>query len=114
MSAKVPAHYEDLLDSEGNDAALQRALVSGDGFGVLGIRPYLGRFIEPYNDVRGGPSHGWSAVLSYDFWMERFAGDPAILGKSIRRRKAYVTVVGIAPDGFKGITPGLNPSIYLP
>jgi predicted permease len=46
--------------------------------------------------------------------MERFAGDPAILGKSIRLAKASVTVVGIAPAGFKGVTPGLNPSMYLP
>jgi hypothetical protein len=52
--------------------------------------------------------------LSYDFWLERFGGDPAILGKSIRLRKTSVTVVGIAPADFRGVTPGLNPSMYLP
>ena len=114
MSAWVPGHYEAMADSEGTLRRYNVALVSGDGFPVLGVKPYLGRLIEPYDDVRGGPSHGWSAVLSYDFWMQRFAGDPAILGKPIRVGKTSVTVVGIAPAGFKGITPGLNPSLYLP
>jgi predicted permease len=114
MSAWVPGHYEAMPDSEGTMRRYNVALVSGDGFPVLGISPYLGRLIEPDDDVRGGPSHGWSAVLSYDFWMERFAGDPAILGKPIRVGKTSVTVVGIAQAGFKGVTPGLNPSLYLP
>lgn len=114
MSAWVPGHYEAMADREGTLRRNNVALVTGDGFPVLGIKPYLGRLIEPYDDVRGGPSHGWSAVLSYDFWMERFGGDPAILGKSIRLRKTSVTVVGVAPPGFQGVTPGLNPSMYLP
>jgi predicted permease len=114
MSAWVPGHYEAMPDSEGTMRRYNAALVSGDGFPVLGLRPWLGRLIEPYDDVRGGPAHGWSAVLSYDFWMERFAGDPAILGKPIQVGKTSVTVVGIAPAGFKGVTPGLNPSLYLP
>jgi predicted permease len=114
MSAWVPGHYEAMPDSEGTLRRYNVALVSGDGFPVLGIRPYLGRLIEPSDDVSGGPSQGWSAVLSYDYWMERFAGDPAILGKPIRLRKTSVTVVGIAPADFRGVTPGLNPSLYLP
>jgi predicted permease len=114
MSAWVPGHNEALPDSEGTVRRYNVALVSGDGFPVLGIRPYLGRLIERDDDVRGGPSEGWSAVLSYDFWMERFAGNPAILGKPIRLQKTSATVVGIAPAGFRGVTPGLNPSVYLP
>jgi predicted permease len=114
MSTWVPGHYEAMADSEGTLRRYNVALVSGDGFPVLGVKPYLGRLIEPYDDVRGGPSHGWSAVLSYDFWMERFAGDPAIVGKPIRVGKTSATVVGIASAGFKGVTPGLNPSLYLP
>src|SRR5260370_19461845 len=46
--------------------------------------------------------------------MERLAGDPAVLGKPIRVGKSSFPVVGIAPAGFKGVTPGLNPSLYLP
>src|SRR5579872_227742 len=70
MSAWVPGHYEAMADSEGTLRRYNVALVSGDGFPVLGVRPYLGRLIEPYDDVGGGSSHDWSAVLSYDFWME--------------------------------------------
>ena len=114
MSAWVPGHYEALPDRDGTMRRYNVALVTGDGFPVLGIKPYLGRLLEPYDDVRGGPSHGWSAVLSYEFWMKRFGGDPAVLGKSIRLRKVSVTVVGITPSDFQGVTPGLNPSMYLP
>ena len=114
MSAWVPGHYEAMPDNEGTMRRYNVALVSGDGFPVLGIKPYLGRLIEPADDVRGGPADGWPAVLSYDFWIERFAGDPAIIGKPIRLQKTSVTVAGIAPAGFQGVTPGLNPAVYLP
>jgi hypothetical protein len=64
MSAWVPGHYEAMPDSIGTMRRYNVALVSGDGFPVLGISPYLGRLIEPHDDIRGGPSQGWSAVLS--------------------------------------------------
>jgi hypothetical protein len=47
MSAWVPGHYEAMPDGEGTMRRYNVALVSGDGFPVPGVRPYLGRLIEP-------------------------------------------------------------------
>ena len=55
MSAWVPGHYEAMADGEGTLRRYNVALVSGDGFPVLGVKPHLGRLIEPYDDVRWGP-----------------------------------------------------------
>jgi predicted permease len=114
VSAWVPGHYEAIRDQAGTLRRYNVSLVSGDGFPLLGIRPHLGRLLAPYDDVRGGPPHGWSAVLSYGFWRDRFAGDPAIIGQRLQVGKTPVTVVGVAPADFQGVTPGLNPSLYLP
>jgi len=52
---------------------------SGNALTSLGIRPALGRLLNPSDDLRPG-AHP-VAVLSYDFWMRRFGGDPAVLGR---------------------------------
>ena len=53
---------------------------SGNFFSILGVRPALGRTFTPADDQ---PSATATAVLAYSFWMRRYAGDPAILGKTI-------------------------------
>ena len=56
----------------GGDAALGE-LVSGSFYEVLGVRPYLGRLIEPGDDVTPG-AHP-VVVLSYRYWQRRFEGN---------------------------------------
>ena len=53
--------------------------VSGDAFDRLGVAPAAGRLITPQDDDRPG-AHP-VAVLSHAFWMRRFGGDPAIVGR---------------------------------
>lgn len=101
-------------DSEGTLRLYQAALVGGNGFSVLGVRPYLGRLLEPSDDVRGSPPEGWPAVLSYAFWRSRFGGDPQIAGKQIKIKDALVTIVGVTPPDFQGVWPGVDPRLYLP
>src|SRR5215475_1375728 len=87
---------------------------TGNAFEVLGVKPYLGRLLTSSDDVRGGPSTGWPAVLSYGFWYERFGGDPQILGKQLEISNTIVTVVGVTPPEFQGVLPGESSKIYLP
>ena len=100
--------------NEGMPRMVLAALPSGNGFDVLGLKPYLGRLLKPEDDIRGGPATGWSAVLGHGFWMENYGGDPAILGKQIRIANTLVTVVGIAPPAFRGVTAGSDTKVYLP
>jgi predicted permease len=89
-------------------------LVSGNGFDLLGVQPYRGRLIAPYDDVRGGPQGVWPVVLSYGFWSDFYGRAGDIVGKQIQISDVPVTVVGITPADFHGVWPGIEPKMYLP
>ena len=89
-------------------------LVTGDAFEVIPMRPYMGRLMAPFDDVRGGSAQGWPVVLSYGFWNDHYAADPRIVGKQITVSGALATVIGVMPPGFKGVWPGTDIKIYLP
>jgi len=85
--------------------------VSGKFFNSLGIVPAIGRLIADGDD-RAGVSQ--VAVLSYKYWRERFAGDPAAVGQTIRIKDIPFTIAGVAPPEFFGVTPGFAPALYIP
>ncbi len=108
------AYHHDWLTLTGG-AIPQRvyvANVSANFFAVLGVKPALGRFFLPQEEAReGGVPY---VVLSYSLWQTRFAGDPAILGKSIELARHPVTVIGVAPPGFINAMPGVRQDAWLP
>ena len=87
-------------------------LVSGDFFGVLGVRPALGRAFLPDEDKVPGAS--LVTVLSDSFWQRRLGGDPAVVGREITLNGHAFTVVGIAPEGFKGANAIFAPALWVP
>jgi predicted permease len=70
-------------------------------FPVLGVRPALGRFYTPDEDRSGNAAP--VAVLSHALWRSRFAGDTAMIGKTIRLDAKTYTVIGVAPRSFTGL-----------
>jgi predicted permease len=97
--------------AEGRADLVPAACVSGNYFGVLGLRPAAGRLIGASDDDRNGPA---VAVLTYRWWQTRFGGDPSIVGKTIRLNNAPVLVIGIASSGFAG-TSLLEPvNLFIP
>ncbi|HEX4169810.1 MAG TPA: ADOP family duplicated permease [Bryobacteraceae bacterium] len=108
------ADYVTLRDSEGALRPYTCAYVSGNAFEVLPVNPYMGRMLARYDDVRNGPAQGWPVVLGYGFWADRYGADRSILGKQIRIFDVPVTVVGVAPKGFKGPWAGTDVKMYLP
>jgi predicted permease len=85
--------------------------VSGNFFSGLGIVPVAGRLIAD-TDNRSGASQ--VAVLSYNYWQARFAGQAAAIGQTIRINDIPFTVLGVAAPEFFGVTPGYAPSVYVP
>ncbi|MGO9436705.1 MAG: ABC transporter permease [Terracidiphilus sp.] len=85
--------------------------VSWNYFDVLGVKPVLGRFFLPEEETR--PDAVPYVVLSYSTWKTRFAGDPAIVGKTIEIARHAVTVIGVAPEGFIGAMPGLRQDVWV-
>jgi hypothetical protein len=53
-------------------------------------------------------------VLGYRLWQRRFAGDPAIVGKSITLSGKPFTVVGVAPPAYHGVDLILDPQFWIP
>ena len=45
-------------------------------------------------------------VLSYDYWVSRFARDPGVVGKKILVNNYPMTIVGVSAAGFAGLDPG--------
>lgn len=77
---------------------VNRVIVSGNFFDVLGAKPYLGRLLRADDDLKGAPL---VLVLSYKNWRQEFAGDSTIVGRQLIEpyTQAKFTVVGIAPPG---------------
>jgi predicted permease len=87
-------------------------LVTGNYFEVMGVRPALGRFFTPAEDVTPGASP--YAVLSYSAWQNRFAADAAIVGRTIRINTRPFTVLGVAPKEFRGSEIFYSPDVWVP
>src|SRR5687768_5609073 len=77
---------------------LQRALVSGDYFAVLGARPALGRALRPEDDAPGAAP---AMVISHRAWRERFGGASDVIGRRVETHEDGLawTVVGVMPAG---------------
>jgi putative ABC transport system permease protein len=85
---------------------------AGDLFGVLGVRPALGRltFTEEERQLNAERV----AVLSHELWRRRFNGDPQIVGKRITIDRSAATVVGVLPAGFRFLGQAGKPEIFFP
>ncbi len=101
------------LGDDEHSARIPGELVSGNFFAVLGVRPILGRFFttEEAGDKQGAYP---VAVISERLWKSRFNSSPGVVGATIRLNRQTLTVVGVAPAGFRGSIPGLTYELWAP
>ena len=85
---------------------------SGNYFDVLGVRPILGRTFRPDDDRISSPRP--VIVISYAAWQNRFAGDPNIIGQSVKLNGLDYTILGVAPRGFYGTEKLLTAEFWAP
>jgi predicted permease len=78
-------------------ASVRVASMSASGFRVARVQPLVGRYLVEDDEREGAPS---VVVIGEDVWRSRFAGDPAILGRTIQLGAAPHTIVGVMPEGF--------------
>ena len=103
MSASVaPANRADTAGGSDLPEQLDGEMVSASYFATLRVTPATGRNFRADEDVSAG-AHPL-AVISDRLWRRRFAADPSLVGRTIRVNDVALTVVGIAPPGFAGIT----------
>ena len=92
---------------------VQAEMVSGNYFQLLGVRPAIGRVFNSAEDDQEYNAEP-VVVLSYDYWVSRFARDPAIVGRKIQVNSYPMTIVGVSAAGFAGIDPAQSPQIRVP
>ncbi|HEV2245161.1 MAG TPA: ABC transporter permease, partial [Terriglobia bacterium] len=87
-------------------------LVTGNYFETLGVQPLLGRTFTAAEDrVPGGDP---VVVISYDYWRDRFSGDSAVIGRTVRLNNYPLTIIGVAPPGFFGEVVGDRADLWVP
>jgi predicted permease len=76
------------------------------------VQPILGRAIT-YEDDKPGAAP--VAVISYQFWQERFGADPAVIGQQLNLNKQSFTIIGVTPPAFTGaLQVGYYPAVTVP
>ena len=99
--------WQPTMTSATQPERLEGQRVSAGYFRVLGVLPVLGRDFEPSEDVLNGSN---VAILSNRLWQRRFAGDPAIVGRTVTLNDNLFTVIGVMPASFENV---LAPSAEL-
>jgi len=85
------------LAGGGEPEEVRVGLATGKFFSTLGVKPLLGRLLQPGDDLPSSPD---LAVLSYNTWQRKFGGDRSIVGRTVRLFDTPFTVVGVLPENF--------------
>ncbi|HEV8201779.1 MAG TPA: ABC transporter permease, partial [Candidatus Polarisedimenticolia bacterium] len=99
------------LDTDEGPAPLVGRRVTEEFFGLLRVRPQLGRDFLP-DEAR---TRDDVAVIGHAFWANRLGGDPEVVGRDLRLRDRVVHVVGVLPEEFVDpIDPARPRDLYIP
>jgi putative ABC transport system permease protein len=101
--------HEFNLTGQGEPVRLAGTYVSAELFSVLNALPEKGRTFYPGEDAAGQDNY---VILSHALWQQRFAGDPAIIGRSIELEGLSRQVVGVMPESFR--FPSAKTELWIP
>jgi putative ABC transport system permease protein len=102
QSSALFAGRESNLTGSGSPARVPLELVEHSYFDVLGVSPLLGRTFSARETTAPGSEP--LVVLGYGFWMNRFGGDAAVVGRTMGLNGVPHTILGVLPRGFSGMT----------
>jgi len=84
------------IEGLGEPREIRAGVVDGNYFDVMGLRPVIGRLLNPGDD---GPAAPGAAVLTYRYWHVSLNSDPSVIGKTIRlgsdRQTRSAVIVGV-------------------
>jgi predicted permease len=80
------------LQGQDDAVRINVGLVTGNYFQIMGLSPILGRTLNDGDDGTGVPP---VMVLTHEYWLRRFGGDSAIIGRMVRVDGRNVEVVGV-------------------
>ena len=100
------------ISTQNQNDVIWGQVVSGNYFDVLRLRPAQGRSFAPDEDQTPGAKP--VVVVSHSLWQRRLGSDPNIIGKTIDLNNRLYTVIGVAPEFFKGTKFGLSMDFWTP
>ena len=98
------------LTGQGEPEKLDGLIVSANFFSLLGVSAERGRVFQS-EDGRAGAAR--VAIVSHDFWQQRFGGDPNLIGRTLTLSDEPVTIIGVMPAGFQDTTQSTQRQIWL-
>jgi predicted permease len=101
--------HEFNLTGQGEPVRLAGTFVSAELFSLLNALPEQGRTFYPGEDLAGQDNY---VILSHALWQQRFAGNPAIMGRSIELEGVNRQVVGVMPESFR--FPSAKTELWIP
>jgi predicted permease len=100
------------VDSGSGAMPLGGEVVSGNYFDVFGVKPAIGRLLQPADDLAVG-AHP-VVVISHGLWRERFGGAPSVVGEVTRLNGHPFEVIGVTPESFTGSYTAFGSRFWAP
>ncbi|HSV62591.1 MAG TPA: ABC transporter permease, partial [Chthoniobacterales bacterium] len=104
----IGSYNANLADS-GDPERVQGVRISANAFGILGLRPFIGRTLIDADDRNGAPA---VAMISYGLWSRRYANNRDIVGRSVNLNGEPRQIVGVLPRNFA--LPNLDADVVVP
>jgi len=92
-----------LLGGNRSPESFYGILMSGNAFSFLGVKPVLGRTIQPF-DIAPSGQPAPVIVLSYQLWQRLFDSRESALGEKLVLNDVPYTVIGVMPPRFGWFT----------
>lgn len=91
---------------------VQGTIVTGNYFGVLRVKPFLGRAFLP-DETQTVGTHA-VAVISHSMWQRVFGADAGIVGREVSINGRPFTLIGVTPPEFGSAMVGLAFDLFIP
>jgi putative ABC transport system permease protein len=95
--AFVGESFFSFRDGDGRPTDTNAFALSANTFGLLGVRPMLGRDFAPADEIPGAPM---VAILNHRLWVSRFGSRADIVGMRVHMNGSPATIIGVMPEGF--------------
>jgi predicted permease len=82
---------------EGRSLDASAFTIGTNAFGLLGVKPTLGRDFVPADEASGAAP---VVILNHRLWESQFGGRRDVVGASVLVNKAPAAVIGVMPEGF--------------
>src|SRR5229473_786943 len=100
------------LGRGGKPERIRGAIVSGNYFSDLGVKPLIGRTFLPEEDRT--PNAHPVVVIGYGLWQRDFGADPNVIGRAITLNEHDFSIIGVTPKEFGSTYAGAAIDVWTP